>query len=86
MGRGLAVDLRDGVGGRMSGSVIGGGKAAILTGFVCLIDVGGGERRTDGEGSEEVEVVAGEESSALVGEVKSIFRLTLCLDKGPRSR
>lgn len=79
------VDLRDGVDGGISGSVIGGRKAAVLTGFVYIIDVGGGERRTDGEGSEEVEVVAGEESSAVVGEVKSIFRLTLWLDKGPRS-
>lgn len=82
---GWVVDLRDGVGGGMSGPVTGGGKGAILTDSVRAVDSGGGERRTDGEGSEEVEVVAGEESSGFIGEVKSIFLLTLWLDNGLRA-
>ncbi len=82
---GWPLDLLDGVDGAMSGPITSGGKGAISTGFMRVFGLEGGERRDDGEGSEEVEVVAGEESSAFVGEVKSIFLLILWLDSGLRA-
>ena len=85
LGLACAVDLRDGVGEGTSGSNKGGGKEAVLSVSVRAVDCGGGENRTDGEGREEGEVVVGEESSGFIGEVKSIFLLTLWLDKGLRA-
>lgn len=82
---GWPLDLLDGVDGAMSGPITSGGNGAISTVFVRVVGLEGGERRDDGEGSEGVEVVAGEESSAFVGEVKSIVLLTLWLDDGLRA-
>ncbi len=76
---GWPVDLLERVSGTMLEPISGGGKGAISVGFVRFVGLEGGERRIDGEGSEEVEVVAGEASSAFV---KSILLLTLWLDNG----
>ena len=87
VGFGLSVGLRfrDGVvGGGMSCPDLDGGGNVAISEQLPVLGFRGGERRMDGEGSDE-KMDAGEAWYGFVGDVKSILRFSFWVDNGVRA-